>query len=185
MLSVILSVIGLLVLLQFFIKVFSYFFSYVFEPSPKSILVDPIGAEALDSIPNGPKFDPQRLNGETKKVYLWDPSNYDYFGELNAMTEVEVNNCVKKAREAQSIWKNSSFATRRLLMRTMLKFITENQEQCAKVAVRDSGKTVLDALIGEIYNTISLSFYFDFVLLTQIISYYLQQALSLPNSFSV
>jgi len=38
-------------------------------------------------------------------------------------------------------------------MKTMLKYITENAEQCAKVAVRDSGKTLLDALIGEVLVT--------------------------------
>jgi len=38
-------------------------------------------------------------------------------------------------------------------MRTMLRYITENQETCARVAVRDSGKTFLDALIGEVLVT--------------------------------
>ena len=38
-------------------------------------------------------------------------------------------------------------------MRTMLRYITENQEVCARVAVRDSGKTFLDALIGEVLVT--------------------------------
>jgi acyl-CoA reductase-like NAD-dependent aldehyde dehydrogenase len=32
----------------------------------------------------------------------------------------------------------------------MLRYITENQEACARVAVRDSGKTLLDAIIGEV-----------------------------------
>jgi acyl-CoA reductase-like NAD-dependent aldehyde dehydrogenase len=35
----------------------------------------------------------------------------------------------------------------------MLRYITENQELCARVAVRDSGKTFLDALIGEVLVT--------------------------------
>lgn len=38
-------------------------------------------------------------------------------------------------------------------MRTMQRYIVENQEQCARVAVRDSGKTLLDALIGEVLVT--------------------------------
>ena len=60
---------------------------------------------------------------------------------------------VDKARIAQQSWKNSSFAKRKLLMRTMLRYITENQETCARVAVRESGKTLLDALIGEVLVT--------------------------------
>eukprot|EP00981_Chlorochromonas_danica_P009772 scaffold2815_cov180-Ochromonas_danica.AAC.7 len=35
----------------------------------------------------------------------------------------------------------------------MLRYITENQENCARVAVRESGKTMLDALIGEVLVT--------------------------------
>jgi acyl-CoA reductase-like NAD-dependent aldehyde dehydrogenase len=38
-------------------------------------------------------------------------------------------------------------------MKTMLRYITENAEQCAKVAVRDSGKTLLDSMIGEVLVT--------------------------------
>lgn len=57
---------------------------------------------------------------------------------------------------AQAEWGNSTFATRRLLMRTMLRYITENQEACARVAVRDSGKTLLDAIIGEVYTPMRL-----------------------------
>jgi acyl-CoA reductase-like NAD-dependent aldehyde dehydrogenase len=60
---------------------------------------------------------------------------------------------VANARRAQEKWKASSFATRRLLMRTMQRYITENQDKCARVAVRESGKTFLDALIGEVLVT--------------------------------
>eukprot|EP00607_Mallomonas_marina_P003787 CAMPEP_0182430560 /NCGR_PEP_ID=MMETSP1167-20130531/41635_1 /TAXON_ID=2988 /ORGANISM="Mallomonas Sp, Strain CCMP3275" /LENGTH=478 /DNA_ID=CAMNT_0024615799 /DNA_START=337 /DNA_END=1773 /DNA_ORIENTATION=- len=35
----------------------------------------------------------------------------------------------------------------------MLRFITENQVDCARVAVRESGKTLLDAIIGEVLVT--------------------------------
>lgn len=35
-------------------------------------------------------------------------------------------------------------------MRTMLRYITENKENCARVAVRESGKTFLNAMIGEV-----------------------------------
>lgn len=77
----------------------------------------------------------------------------DYLGSRPAMGEKEVRAAVARSRVAQAEWKDSSFAKRRLLMRTMQRYITENQEQCAKVAVRESGKTLLDALIGEVLVT--------------------------------
>lgn len=84
---------------------------------------------------------------------MWDPSTLDYFGSKSVMSPDEVKETVKRARNAQNLWKNSSFQTRKLLMRTMLRYITENQENCARVAVRDSGKTLLDAIIGEVLVT--------------------------------
>ena len=109
--------------------------------------------EAAETLWGLPKFDPSKLNGEQKIVHLWDPSTMDYFGSIPAMTAEEVKEKVNKARIAQQSWKKSSFHKRRCLMQTMLRYITENQETCARVAVRDSGKTLLDALIGEVLVT--------------------------------
>jgi len=63
-------------------------------------------------------------------VYLWDPATLDFFGEVPAMSAEEVNSIVASARIAQQKWKESSFETRKLLMRTMLRYITENKEIC-------------------------------------------------------
>jgi len=121
--------------------------------SPSKIVVELTKEESSEKLSGYPKFDPSKLIGEQSTVYLWDPSTMDYFGSLKAMNNEEVKNVVQRARIAQSSWKKSSFATRQLLMRTMLRYITENQEACARVAVRDSGKTLLDALIGEVLVT--------------------------------
>jgi acyl-CoA reductase-like NAD-dependent aldehyde dehydrogenase len=93
------------------------------------------------------------LENEQKVVHLWDPSTMDYFGSKPVMSADEVKEIVRRGKVAQSQWKNSSFETRKLLMRTMLRYITENQENCARVAVRESGKTLLDAIIGEVLVT--------------------------------
>eukprot|EP01034_Spumella_vulgaris_P022998 gene22998-29184_t len=69
------------------------------------------------------------------------------------MTEQQVKDIVSRGKVAQDKWKDSTFATRKLLMRTMLRYITENKESCARVAVRESGKTFLDAMIGEVLVT--------------------------------
>lgn len=122
-------------------------------PAPKKIFVKATEQETADKLEGCPKFDPKKLEGARDTVYMWDPSTFDYLGETKANTAEEVRAIVARGREAQKEWKNSSFATRKLLLRTMLKFITENQETCAKVAVRESGKTFLDALIGEVLVT--------------------------------
>jgi len=133
--------------------VIDFITNLLLTPSPKKIVIDLTNEESSEKLTGYPKFDPSKLIGEQNTVYLWDPSTMDYFGSLKAMSTEEVKNVVQRARTAQSSWKQSSFATRQLLMRTMLRYITENQEACARVAVRDSGKTLLDALIGEVLVT--------------------------------
>lgn len=120
---------------------------------PPKVLVPLKVEESRDILVGYKKFDYSKLKGEKNIVYYWDPSTLDYFGETPVMSAADVKNAVDRARKAQCVWKRSTFRKRKLLMRTLLRYITENQESCARVAVRDSGKTLLDALIGEILVT--------------------------------
>ena len=86
-------------------------------------------------------------------VKCWDPSTLTYLGEVRADTKDSVELKIKKCRAAQEVWAQSTFAQRRQLMKTMLRFVVENQATIAKVAVRDSGKTVTDAIFGEVLVT--------------------------------
>lgn len=139
-------------LTSLFISIFNFIY-LLFEPQPNKVIVEIKEDESNIILKNKPKFDMNRLNGESKTVFYYDPSTLDYLGERQAMDANEVKLIVEKARIAQFTWKNSTFAKRRGLMRTMSRYITENQETCARVAVRDSGKTMLDALIGEVLVT--------------------------------
>ena len=86
-------------------------------------------------------------------VKCWDPSTLTYLGEVKADTKDSVEQKIRKCRAAQETWSKSTFAQRRQLMKTMLRFVVENQATIAKVAVRDSGKTVTDAIFGEVLVT--------------------------------
>lgn len=147
-------VVILLTIYHFIYHTLLPFLSFVFMLPPPKVIVKPEEDEELDILPDTKykKLDPKQFQNH-KKVQLYDPSTYQWLGEINVTSKEEVNEIVNKARIAQSEWKNSSFNKRRLLMRTLQRFITENQEICAKVAVRDSGKTLLDAIIGEILVT--------------------------------
>ena len=151
------ELIGISVVFYFIVKVLrlfaARFYTAFLQELPPKVVV-PIFEDEINEILAGKeKFDPKKLIGEQEIVHLWDPSTMDYFGSKKAMKESEVKEIVDRARVAQSTWKLSTFATRKKLMKTMLRYITENQEVCARVAVRDSGKTLLDALIGEVLVT--------------------------------
>eukprot|EP01040_Poterioochromonas_malhamensis_P025058 gene25058-31166_t len=126
------GLVALLVGCAKFIAFFKPFLSVVFALPPKKVDVELTKEETEDILEGYPKFDPKKLEGEREKVYLWDPSTFDYFGEIPAMSAEEVKQAVQKARIAQKTWRKSSFTKRRELMRTMLRYITENQETCAQ-----------------------------------------------------
>lgn len=134
-------------------QIFKKFFDFFFQRQPPKVVVELTKEECCEELKGYPKFDYDKIYGENNEVFYFDPSTLDYFGSTKAMGPDEVRAAVSRGRTAQKAWKNSSFGTRRLLMRTMLRYITENQENCARVAVRDSGKTLLDAIIGEVLVT--------------------------------
>jgi acyl-CoA reductase-like NAD-dependent aldehyde dehydrogenase len=127
--------------------------AFIFEMQPPQVVVELTEEESENVLEGYPKFKYDMLKGETSKVHLWDPSTLDYFGHIPVMRKKEVDEIVARAHTAQEEWKKSSFKTRRLLMRTMQRYVTENIENCARVAVRDSGKTMLDAVVGEVLTT--------------------------------
>ena len=155
--SFIIEILGLIGLFYFVFKALAFLLRLLFPllaPAPPKVVV-PIMAEEMAEVldANQEKFNPEKLRGEQNVVHMWDPSTLDYFGTKKVMDDAEVKKIVGNARVAQNVWKMSTFATRKKLMRTMLRYITENQEVCARVAVRESGKTLLDALIGEVLVT--------------------------------
>jgi len=124
-------------------------------------VVVPLTEEERENVLTGrKKFDPSVLGmeqpgkGGGKLIHQWDPCTMDVLGDpFPAMTKADVDAVVGRARVAGDAWKVSSFEQRRHALRTLLKFVMENQETIARVSVRDSGKTVVDAMIGEVLTT--------------------------------
>jgi len=124
-----------------------------FRRSVPRIVVSLDEDEAKDEISRS-KFDPKDFDTRSKtKIPCWDPSTMDFLGNAKVTSPKEVREKVKLARKAQQEWKSSSFEQRKHLMRIMLRYIVENQETIARVAVRENGKTLVDAAFGEILVT--------------------------------
>ncbi|XP_074558740.1 aldehyde dehydrogenase 22A1 [Curcuma longa] len=86
-------------------------------------------------------------------VRCYEPATMKYLGSFPALTPDEVREHVAQAREAQKIWKSSSFRQRRQFLRILLKYIIEHQELICEISSRDTGKTMVDASLGEIMTT--------------------------------
>ncbi|KAK4507930.1 hypothetical protein PRZ48_001665 [Zasmidium cellare] len=87
-------------------------------------------------------------------IQCYAPATGQYLGLVNPSTPDRIDRTIAKAAAAQQQWKKSTFAQRRRVLKTLLKFILDNQEEIIRAACLDSGKTRTDALFGEVLVTV-------------------------------
>ncbi|ABN67974.2 Meiotic Sister-Chromatid recombination aldehyde dehydrogenase [Scheffersomyces stipitis CBS 6054] len=124
------------------------------EPVKLSV---PIPAEAKPHWKGKRLYPPNltiRAANEPTKIQSYCPATGQYLGTFTATTRDEMNQQIANAKVAQKEWKASSFSLRRQVLKTLSRFILDNQEDIARIACRDSGKTKLDASMGEIMVTL-------------------------------
>ncbi|OSS50277.1 hypothetical protein B5807_05053 [Epicoccum nigrum] len=86
-------------------------------------------------------------------IQCYAPATGEALGRVNPSTADGIDRAIARAKKAQVQWAQTTFVERRKVLRTMLKFVLENQETIARVACLDSGKTMVDAALGEILVT--------------------------------
>ncbi|KAI3403453.2 MSC7 [Candida oxycetoniae] len=94
------------------------------------------------------------IENDDTKIRSYCPATGQNLGVFNATSRTEMDEMIANAAKAQEKWSKSSFSIRRKLLKSLAKFILENQENIARIACRDSGKTKLDASMGEIMVTL-------------------------------
>ena len=89
-------------------------------------------------------------------IYCYCPATSQYLGKYKSHTPEEIDLIIKKSQLAQPVfYKDKNFEyKRRKFLRTLSEFIIKNQKEIARVACRDSGKTMVDASMGEIMVTL-------------------------------
>jgi hypothetical protein len=93
-----------------------------------------------------------KVSGSTA-IQCYAPATAEYLGLVNPATPDRIDRLVQRAAAAQKSWARSTFAQRRRVLRTLLHFLLENQEDIIRAACLDSGKTRVDALFGEVLVT--------------------------------
>lgn len=91
---------------------------------------------------------------EPNSIQCHCPATGQYLGSFPSKTEADIDEMVSKAGKAQSTWGNSDFSRRLRVLASLHDYILKNQDLIARVACRDSGKTMLDASMGEILVTL-------------------------------
>ena len=80
-----------------------------------------------------------------------DPATGEVLGTADVMTHEQVSAAVARGRHAQRSWAKTSFATRRKVLRMLLARIVAERDDICRLAVRESGKTMVDAMMGEVF----------------------------------
>lgn len=80
-----------------------------------------------------------------------DPATGERLGEVPVMDRDAVIAAVQRGRAAQAAWARTTFAERRAVLSDIMKEVVARQEEICRLAVRDSGKTMADAAMGEIF----------------------------------
>lgn len=74
-------------------------------------------------------------------ITAFDPATGLHLGTVLADNEAEIEAKIRRAGIAQQKWKHTTFRKRRRVIRSLRKWLIDNQEVCARVSCRDTGKT--------------------------------------------
>ncbi|CZT15669.1 related to oxidoreductase (Msc7) [Ramularia collo-cygni] len=86
-------------------------------------------------------------------IQCYAPATGQLISLINPATPDKIDRLIVRAAAAQSTWSKTTFAQRRKVLKTLLKFILDNEADIIRTACLDSGKTRVDALFGEILVT--------------------------------
>jgi len=107
-----------------------------------------------DGVKGDPVTDMTLLDKNDKtKLNCFDPSTKQFLGHAENMSADKVNEILEKAKVAQNEWRKTTFAQRRMVLRTIQKYIVNHVEDICRVSARESGKPKVDAVMGEILTT--------------------------------
>ncbi|KAI1457316.1 ALDH-like protein [Annulohypoxylon moriforme] len=105
--------------------------------------------------PDEVKFldDPTIKVSGTTAIQCYMPATGQFMGFVNPSTPAGIDRAIEQAAAAQKKWAETTFSERRAVLRSMLQYVLDNQESICRVSSMDSGKTMVDAMLGEIMVT--------------------------------
>ncbi|MGZ3429517.1 MAG: aldehyde dehydrogenase family protein, partial [Polyangia bacterium] len=80
-----------------------------------------------------------------------NPATGETLGDVPIFSRDAVLERVQRARRAQARWGATPRAERRRVLESLLDYIVAHQDEICRISARDSGKTLVDAMMGEIF----------------------------------
>ncbi|QQK45304.1 Oxidoreductase (Msc7), putative [Penicillium digitatum] len=114
--------------------------------------------KAWDEVQGQPKLvlqDQARGKWSHQLIMSYCPADGRVLGDgIKPATVEDINEVVRVAKAAQPEWAKTTFAERRKVLRTLLKYVLDHQEDLVTACCLDSGKTKVDGSFGEILVTV-------------------------------
>ena len=96
---------------------------------------------SLDAHHSDPSLLPHGAARDRKYITSYDPATGLHLKTFMADSPRDIETKIANAAAAQEEWAFSTFADRKRVMKSLKRWLVENQDVCARVAARDSGKT--------------------------------------------
>lgn len=98
--------------------------------------------------------DPSIKVSGSNVIQCYSPASGQFLSFINPASPDKIDRTISRAAVAQETWCRTTFAQRRKVLRSLLKFILDNEANIIRTACIDSGKTRVDALFGEVLVTV-------------------------------
>ncbi|KAK0390889.1 hypothetical protein NLU13_0392 [Sarocladium strictum] len=87
-------------------------------------------------------------------IQCYAPATGQLLGLVNPSSPASIDRAIAASAAAQEKWRSTTFAQRKAVLRSLLRYVLDNAETISRVAALDSGKTMVDANLGEILVTV-------------------------------
>ncbi|KAI5809868.1 Aldehyde/histidinol dehydrogenase [Peziza echinospora] len=96
---------------------------------------------------------PSIRSAASNDIQCYCPANGRLLGHVTPASRADIDAAIARSAKAQKAWAQTSFDDRKKVLRTLLGYILANQDAIVQAACLDSGKTRVDAVLGEILVT--------------------------------
>lgn len=93
-----------------------------------------------------------KVSGSTA-VQCYAPATGQFLGLINPSTPAAIDRAIDSAETAQQKWAETTFDQRKAVLRSLKRYVLDHAEDICRAACKDSGKTMVDAQLGEILVT--------------------------------
>ncbi|KHN98826.1 Aldehyde/histidinol dehydrogenase [Metarhizium album ARSEF 1941] len=87
-------------------------------------------------------------------IQCYAPATGQFLGLVNPSTPDGIDRAVAAASAAQRRWRQTSFRQRKAVLGSLMQYVLDHAEDICRTACLDSGKTMVDAQLGEILVTV-------------------------------